>query len=169
MAQQYSLRTANFAGGKAFRILIPLKGYAHCIYLLLTVSLIMIPLENDTLYKAFLSSLILAGRERVKSLPSKFTANETTFVNLQYICIVTDSSAPILHASFLTPLPGNLKLSFENLLMRQRRYLMYLLMNRTVSQFFVIIAEGEQIIWRYEQKQKTYNIQLKRIDTDKMQ
>ena len=43
MAQQYSLRTANFAGGKAFRILIALKGYAHCIYLLLTVSLIMIP------------------------------------------------------------------------------------------------------------------------------
>ena len=33
MAQEYSLRTANFAGGKAFRILIDLKGYAHCIYL----------------------------------------------------------------------------------------------------------------------------------------
>ena len=43
MAQQYSLRTANFVGGKAFRILIALKGYAHCIYLLLTVSLIVIP------------------------------------------------------------------------------------------------------------------------------
>ena len=43
MAQQYSVRTANFAGGKAFRILIALKVYSHCIYLLLTVSLIMIP------------------------------------------------------------------------------------------------------------------------------
>ena len=43
MAQQYSLRTANFAGGKAFKTLIALKVYAHCIYLLLTVSLIMIP------------------------------------------------------------------------------------------------------------------------------
>ena len=43
MAQQYSLRTANFSGCKAFGILIDLKGYAHCIYLLLTVSLIMIP------------------------------------------------------------------------------------------------------------------------------
>ena len=43
MAQQYSLRTANFAGGKAIGILIDLKGYAHCIYLLLTESLIMIP------------------------------------------------------------------------------------------------------------------------------
>ena len=43
MAQRYSLRTANFAGGKAFGSLIALKGYAHCIYLLLTVSLIMIP------------------------------------------------------------------------------------------------------------------------------
>ena len=43
MAQQYSLRTANSAGGKAFGILIALKGYANCIYLLLTVSLIMIP------------------------------------------------------------------------------------------------------------------------------
>ena len=28
MAQQYSLRTANFSGGKAFGILIDLKGYA---------------------------------------------------------------------------------------------------------------------------------------------
>ena len=43
MAQEYSLRTANFSGGKAFRILIDLKGYAKCIYLLLTESLIMIP------------------------------------------------------------------------------------------------------------------------------
>ena len=44
MAQQYSLRTANFSGGKAFGSLIDLKGYAHCIYLLLTTeSLIMIP------------------------------------------------------------------------------------------------------------------------------
>ena len=43
MGQQYSLRTANFAGGKAFGSLIALKIYAHCIYLLLTVSLIMIP------------------------------------------------------------------------------------------------------------------------------
>ena len=43
MAQQYSLRTANFSGGKAFGILIDLKGYAHCIHLLLTESLIMIP------------------------------------------------------------------------------------------------------------------------------
>ena len=43
MAQQYSLGTANFSGGKAFGILIDLKGYAHCIYLLLAESLIMIP------------------------------------------------------------------------------------------------------------------------------
>ena len=43
MAQQYSLRTANFARGKAFEILIALKVYARCIYLLLTASLIMIP------------------------------------------------------------------------------------------------------------------------------
>ena len=43
MAQQYLLRTANFSGGKAFGFLIDLKGYAHCIYLLLTESLIMIP------------------------------------------------------------------------------------------------------------------------------
>ena len=50
MAQQYSLRTANFSGGKAFRSLIDLKGYAHCMYLLLTESLIMIPLENDNLH-----------------------------------------------------------------------------------------------------------------------
>ena len=42
MAQEYSLRTANFAGSETFKILIALKGYAHCIYLLLTVSLIMI-------------------------------------------------------------------------------------------------------------------------------
>ena len=43
MAQQYPLRTANFSGGKALGILIDLKGYAHCIYLLLTESLIIIP------------------------------------------------------------------------------------------------------------------------------
>ena len=43
MAQQYSLRTTNFSGGKAFGILIDLKGYAHCIYLLLTESLIIVP------------------------------------------------------------------------------------------------------------------------------
>ena len=43
MAQQYSLRIAHFSGGKAFGILIDLKGYAHCIYLLLAESLIMIP------------------------------------------------------------------------------------------------------------------------------
>ena len=43
MAQQYSLRTANFSGGKAFGIVIDLKGYAHCTYPLLTESLIMIP------------------------------------------------------------------------------------------------------------------------------
>ena len=43
MTQQYSLRTANFSGGKAFGILIDLKSYAHRIYLLLTESLIMIP------------------------------------------------------------------------------------------------------------------------------
>ena len=43
MAQQYSLRSANFSGGKTFGILIDLKGYAHCISLLLTDSLIMIP------------------------------------------------------------------------------------------------------------------------------
>ena len=42
MAQLYSLRTANFSGGKAFGIVIDLKGYAHWIYLLLTESLIMI-------------------------------------------------------------------------------------------------------------------------------
>ena len=53
MAQQYSRRTANFSGGKAFGILIDLKGYANCIYQLLTESLIMItPLK---------------GRERVKN------------------------------------------------------------------------------------------------------
>ena len=43
MAKRYSLRTANFSGGKAFGIWIDLKGYAHCIYPLLTESLIMIP------------------------------------------------------------------------------------------------------------------------------
>ena len=43
MAQEYSLRNANFSGGKEFGILIDLKGYAHCFYLLLTESLIMIP------------------------------------------------------------------------------------------------------------------------------
>ena len=43
MAQQHSLRTANFSGGKAFGILIDLKGYARCMYLLLTESLIVIP------------------------------------------------------------------------------------------------------------------------------
>ena len=43
MAQQYSLRTVNFSGGKALGILIDLKGYALCTYLLLTESLIMIP------------------------------------------------------------------------------------------------------------------------------
>ena len=43
MAQQYSLRTANFAGVKVFGILIDLKGYAYCSYLLLTESLIEIP------------------------------------------------------------------------------------------------------------------------------
>ena len=43
MAQQHSLRTANFSGGKIFGILIDLRGYALCIYLLLTESLIMIP------------------------------------------------------------------------------------------------------------------------------
>ena len=43
MAQQYSLRTANFSGGREFGILIDLKVYAHFIYLLLTESLIMIP------------------------------------------------------------------------------------------------------------------------------
>ena len=42
MAQQYSLRAAKFSGGKAFGILIDLKGYAHCMYLLLTDSLMMI-------------------------------------------------------------------------------------------------------------------------------
>ena len=43
MAQKYSLRTAYFAGGITYGILIDLKGYAHCIHLLLTESLIMIP------------------------------------------------------------------------------------------------------------------------------
>ena len=43
MAQQYSLKTTNFSGGKALGILIDMKGYAHCIYLLPTESLIMIP------------------------------------------------------------------------------------------------------------------------------
>ena len=43
MVQKYSLRTTNFSGGKAFGILIDLKGYAHCISLLLTESLITIP------------------------------------------------------------------------------------------------------------------------------
>ena len=53
MAQQYSLRTANFSGGKAFGILIDLKGYAHCVYLLLTESLIMIPPWKMTIYIRF--------------------------------------------------------------------------------------------------------------------
>ena len=43
MGQQYSLRTTNFSGGKAFGIMIDLKGYANSIYPLLTESLIMIP------------------------------------------------------------------------------------------------------------------------------
>ena len=43
MAQQCSLRTANFSGSKAFGILIDSKGYAHCIYLLFTESLMMMP------------------------------------------------------------------------------------------------------------------------------
>ena len=43
MAQQYSFGTANFSEGKAFGILIDLKGFAHCIYLLLTESLIIVP------------------------------------------------------------------------------------------------------------------------------
>ena len=43
MAQEYSLGTANFSGGKAFRVLIDLKGYGHCIYLLLIEALIIIP------------------------------------------------------------------------------------------------------------------------------
>ena len=43
MAQQYPLRTANFSGGKAYGILVDLRGYAHCICLLLTESLILIP------------------------------------------------------------------------------------------------------------------------------
>ena len=45
MAQESSLRTANFAEGKAFGIFIDLKGYAHCIYLLLT--------ESPTIYIRF--------------------------------------------------------------------------------------------------------------------
>ena len=53
MAQQYSLRTANFSGGKAFGILIDLKGYAHCIYLLLIESLIMVPPWKRTIYIRF--------------------------------------------------------------------------------------------------------------------
>ena len=67
MAQQYSLRTANFSEGKAFGSLIDLKGYAHCIYLLLTESLIMIPPGKQQFTLGFLLSLILAGRERVKT------------------------------------------------------------------------------------------------------
>ena len=66
MAQQYSLRTANFSRGKAFGILIDLKGYAHCIYLLLTESLIMIPPAKRQSTLGFLLSLVLAGRERVR-------------------------------------------------------------------------------------------------------
>ena len=37
------MENCKFSGGKAFGILIDLKGYAHCIYLLLTESLLMIP------------------------------------------------------------------------------------------------------------------------------
>ena len=37
------MRTANFSGGKAFKVFIDLKGYGHCIYLLLIESLIVIP------------------------------------------------------------------------------------------------------------------------------
>ena len=44
------IENCEFCRGKAFIILIALKGDAHCIYLVLTVSLIMIPLENDTLH-----------------------------------------------------------------------------------------------------------------------
>ena len=66
MAQQCSSRTANFSGGKAFGILIDLKSYAHCIYLLLTESLIMIPPGQRQSTLGFLLSLILAGRDRVK-------------------------------------------------------------------------------------------------------
>ena len=67
MAQQYSLNTANFAGGKAFGNLIDLKCYAHCICLLLTASLIMITPGRSTLrFPVMLnSSRALAGRERV--------------------------------------------------------------------------------------------------------
>ena len=50
MAQQFSLRTAKFSGGKSFGILIVLRGYEHCFYLLLTESLTMIPPENDNLH-----------------------------------------------------------------------------------------------------------------------
>ena len=42
MAQQYSLRAANFSRDKAFGILIDLKGYAHCFFPLLNESLITI-------------------------------------------------------------------------------------------------------------------------------
>ena len=72
MAQQYSLGTANFSGGKAFGILVDLKGYAHCIYLLLTESLIMIPPGKRQSTLVFLLSLILAGRERVKQIEPKW-------------------------------------------------------------------------------------------------
>ena len=65
MAQQYSLRTANFSGGKAFGILIDLKGYSNCIYLLLTESLIMVPPGKRQSHWVFLLSLILAGREGI--------------------------------------------------------------------------------------------------------
>ena len=66
MAQQYSLGNANLAGGKAFRIFIALKVYAHCIYLLLTVSLIMIPHGKRHSALGFPVKLNFAGRERVK-------------------------------------------------------------------------------------------------------
>ena len=37
------IENCEFLGGKAFRVLIDLKGYGHCIYLLLFESLIVIP------------------------------------------------------------------------------------------------------------------------------
>ena len=68
MAQQYSLKTTNFSGGKAFGILIDLKGYAHCIYLLLTESLIVIPPGKRRSTLVFLLSLISAGREGINMI-----------------------------------------------------------------------------------------------------
>ena len=57
---------ANFSGGKAYRVLIDLKGYGHCIYLLLIESLIRIPPGKQRSTLGFPVKLNFSRRERVK-------------------------------------------------------------------------------------------------------